>query len=131
MKITFPHMGNTYIVAKVHVGRFGNRIRIPPFNNKKALEIGTKYVPEMACLPLKINIGNYIKAYEKGADTIIIAGGCGPCRFGYYCEMSREILKDTGYDMDVITFELPNGDLKEFLRRIRKLTGGVSPYIKY
>ena len=68
----------------------------------------------MACLPLKMNLGNYIEAYKKGADTVLIVGGCGPCRFGYYCEMSREILQDNGYDMDVLTLELPNGNIKEF-----------------
>lgn len=128
MKITFPHMGNTYIVAKSLLDDLGIDYVIPSFNNKKALETGTKYAPEMACLPLKMNLGNYIEAYKKGADTVLIVGGCGPCRFGYYCEMSREILQDNGYDMDVLTLELPNGDIKEFLRRIKKLTGGFNIY---
>ncbi|HHX18341.1 MAG TPA: CoA protein activase [Clostridium sp.] len=126
MKITFPHMGNTYIVAKFLLDDLGVDYQIPPFNNKKALEIGTKYAPEMACLPLKMNLGNYIEAYKKGADTVLIVGGCGPCRFGYYCEMSREILQDNGYDMDVLTLELPNGNIKEFLTRVKKLTGGLN-----
>ena len=29
-----------------------------------------------------------------GADTILMAGGCGPCRFGYYSQLHREILRD-------------------------------------
>jgi len=117
-------MGNTYITAKVLLDDLGVDYTIPPFNNKKGLELGTKYAPESACLPLKINIGNYIQAYEQGADTILITGGCGPCRFGYYCEMHRSILRDIGYEMDVIALELPNGDFREFIRRIRKLAGG-------
>ncbi|TYQ16454.1 UNVERIFIED_CONTAM: putative nucleotide-binding protein (sugar kinase/HSP70/actin superfamily) [Acetivibrio alkalicellulosi] len=126
MKITFPHMGNTYIVAKSLLDDFEVDYVIPPFNSKKALEIGTKYAPEMSCLPLKINLGNYIEAFEEGADTVLITGGCGPCRFGYYCEMSREILNDNGFNMDILTLELPNGNLKEFMKRIRKLTGGFN-----
>jgi len=126
MKITFPHLGNAYILAKAMLDDFGIDYITPPFNNKKALELGTKYTPEMTCLPLKITIGNLIQAYEQGADTILMTGGCGPCRFGYYCEMQREILKDAGYEMDVITLEMPNGDIREFLRRIRKLTGGFN-----
>ena len=27
-------------------------------------------------------IGNYIQAIEKGADTVILPGSCGPCRLG-------------------------------------------------
>lgn len=124
MTITFPHLGNTYICVKALLDELGVKYIIPPFNNKKALELGTKYVPEMACLPLKINIGNYIQAYGQGADTILMAGGCGPCRFGYYCEMHREIMKDIGYEMDIITLELINGNFSEFTKRIKKLSSG-------
>lgn len=122
MKMTFPHLGNTYICVKSMLDDLGIECIIPPFNNKKALELGTKYVPEMACLPLKINIGNYIQAYEMGADTILMAGGCGPCRFGYYCEMHREVLRDAGYNMEIITLELTNGGVKELVNKVRRLT---------
>ena len=120
MKVTFPHMGNTYIPVKAMFDDLGVDYVIPPFNNKKAIEIGTKYAPELACMPLKINIGNFIQAYEMGADAVLIAGGCGPCRFGYYCEMHREILKYAGYKMDFIALELPKRDIKEFVRRIKR-----------
>ncbi len=123
MKITFPHLGNTYICIRSMLDDLGIECVIPPFNNKKALELGTKYVPEMSCLPLKINIGNYIQAYEMGADTILMAGGCGPCRFGYYCEMHREILKDAGYDMEIITLELANGNWKSLVQKVYRLAG--------
>ena len=43
MKITFPHMGNTYIVAKSLLDDLHVDYVIPPYNNKRALEIGTKY----------------------------------------------------------------------------------------
>ncbi len=125
MKLTFPHLGNTYVCVKALLDDLGADYVIPPFNNKKALELGTKFVPEMACLPLKINIGNYIQAYEQGADTILMAGGCGPCRFGYYGEMNREILKDIGCEMDIITLELISGKAEESIRRIKKLTVGA------
>lgn len=128
MKVTFPHMGNTYILAKALLDDIGVECVIPPYNSKKTLEIGTKYTPEMVCLPLKINIGNYIQAHELGADTILIAGGRGPCRFGYYCEMSKEILVDAQYDMDIITVDGANGNIKEFLKKIKNLTGGYNIY---
>ncbi len=128
MKVTFPHMGNTYISVKALLDDLGVECVIPPFNNKKTLEIGTKYAPEMACLPLKINIGNYIEAYRQGADTILITGGRGPCRFGYYCEMSKEILADTDYSMDIITLDSPDGNIRELFRRIKRLAGGFNIY---
>jgi predicted nucleotide-binding protein (sugar kinase/HSP70/actin superfamily) len=123
MKITFPHLGNTYITVKSIFDDLGLDYVIPPFNNKKALELGTKFVSEMACLPLKINIGNYIQAYEMGADTILMAGGCGPCRFGYYSQMHREILRDAGYDVEIITLEFVKDNISELANKVCRLSG--------
>ncbi|MDP4180391.1 MAG: CoA protein activase [Bacillota bacterium] len=128
MKVTFPHMGNTYIPVKALLDELGIEYVIPPFNNKKALELGTKYAPEMACLPLKINLGNFIQAHELGADLILISGGCGPCRFGYYGEMHREILKDLGFNMEVFTLDISKKDISGFLRNIKRITGEFKPY---
>lgn len=126
MKVTFPHMGNTCIVVKALFDTLDIDFVTPPPCSKRTLEIGTKYAPEFACLPLKLNIGNYIESIEKGADTIVITGGCGPCRFGYYGEVQREILKDLGYNVDFIVLEMPKGNIKEFMARINKLAGGKS-----
>mgnify|MGYP001050851492 CR=1 FL=1 len=124
MKITFPHMGNIYVLVKTLFDELGIEYVIPPMCNKRTLEIGAKYAPEMACLPLKINIGNFIQAMEQGADTIVITGGCGPCRFGYYAEMHREILRDLGYDIEIIALELNDKGIKELLEKMKKLFGG-------
>jgi len=127
MKLTFPHLGNVYIPVKGMLDELGIDYIIPPRNNKKSLELGTKYAPEMSCLPLKITIGNLIQAYEKGADTILMLGGRGPCRFGYYCEMQREILNDAGYNMDVIVLDVPNMDnIKKFFMRIKNGTSSLN-----
>lgn len=133
MKITFPHLGNTYIIVKSILDDLDAEYVIPPFNSKKALELGTRHTPEMVCLPLKINIGNYIQAYELGADTIIMAGGCGPCRFGYYSQLQQEILKDAGYDMQIITLEVlsgSNGGIQELVKKIRSIVPGKASLLK-
>ncbi|MDK2932195.1 MAG: hypothetical protein PWP27_5 [Clostridiales bacterium] len=126
MKVTFPYMGNTCIVVKALFESLNIDFVTPPMCSKRTLELGTKYAPELACLPLKVNIGNFIESIEKGADTILMTGGCGPCRFGYYAEVQREILKDLGYNVDFFVLELPNGNFQEFLRRVRKLIGKKS-----
>ncbi|KYH35356.1 2-hydroxyglutaryl-CoA dehydratase, D-component [Clostridium tepidiprofundi DSM 19306] len=125
MKITFPHLGNTYLASKALFDGLGIDSVIPPPSNKKALEIGSLYSPEEICLPFKIMIGNYIQSIEKGADTVIITGSCGPCRFGEYCELQINILKKLGYDLDFIVIDAPtkNGiGKKEFLNRINKIS---------
>jgi predicted nucleotide-binding protein (sugar kinase/HSP70/actin superfamily) len=105
MKVTFPHMGNMNISVKSLFKNLGLDILEPPPITKKTLDLGVKNSPEFACLPLKINIGNYIEALESGADVIIMGGGIGPCRFGYYAEVQKEILNDLGYDYEMIVIE--------------------------
>lgn len=118
MKITFPHMGNTYIAAKGLLEDLGNEVVLAPRCSKRTLELGTKYSPESICLPLKINIGNYIESIEKGADTIIITGSCGPCRFGFYPIMEQALLNDLGYDVNIISLDPPDGKPMILIRRI-------------
>lgn len=130
MKITFPHMGNTWIVIQTLFEALNIEVVVPPYNSKKTTQLGTKLSPESACLPLKLNLGNYIEAAKEGADTIVITGGIGPCRFGYYGEVERQILRDAGYDYDVVTLEPPDGSLLGLARRIRYLAGSKNSWVK-
>lgn len=119
MRITFPHLGNTYLALKALFDGLGIDYIIPPLSNRRALEIGTSYSPEEMCLPFKIMIGNYIQSIEKGADTILIVGSCGPCRFGEYCELQMNLLKKLGFDLNFIVIDYPKDiGMKEFIRRI-------------
>ena len=79
MLITFPHMGNVHIPIKTLLKKLELDIVAPPPITQRTLELGVKHSPEFACLPLKINIGNFIEALVKGADSFIMAGGWGPC----------------------------------------------------
>ncbi|MGI6120089.1 MAG: CoA protein activase [Desulfosporosinus sp.] len=130
MKITFPHMGNTWIVIQTLFESLNVEVVIPPFNSKQTMQLGTKLSPESACLPLKLNLGNYIEAANQGADTFVITGGIGPCRFGYYGEIERLILRDAGYAYDVVTLEPPDGSLLGLARRIRYLAGRKNSWVK-
>lgn len=122
MKVTFPHMGNVYIAAKIFFDDVGIEYVIPPFNNKEALEIGSACSPEEMCLPFKIMMGNFLQSIEKGADTILMAGSCGPCRFGEYCELQINILRKMGYDLKFIVLDYPKDiGKKEFVNRLGEI----------
>ncbi|MGC7873581.1 CoA protein activase [Desulfosporosinus sp. SYSU MS00001] len=123
MKVTFPHMGNAWIVIQTLFESLNIDVVVPPMNSKQTLTLGAKLAPEAACLPLKLNLGNYIEAVRDGADTIVITGGIGPCRFGYYGEIERQILREAGYHFDVVTLEPPDGSLRGLAQRIRYLAG--------
>jgi len=121
MRVSFPHMGNVYIPIKALLQGLHLDVVAPPPVTARTLELGVKYSPECACLPLKINVGNFIEALENGADTIVMAGGWGPCRFGYYAQVEREILRDLGFSFNMIVLEAPDSRLPDLLKQIRAL----------
>jgi len=99
--ISFPHIGDYYIPIKYLIKKITNcDVIIPSKNNKKTIELGSKYSPDDICMPFKYNLGNYINALESGANTLIQAGG--GCRYGYYAELQKEILQNLDYKFDFI-----------------------------
>lgn len=125
MKLTYPHMGEAYIAVKAMFDDLGVESIIPPFSTESTLKLGAKESPEGICLPFKIMLGNYVKSIENGADTIVITGSCGPCRFGYYGPLQKIILQDMGYDVDMIILDPPKEGIRKFINNIRRLSGKV------
>lgn len=126
MIVTFPHMGHLWISLKAMLEYLGVNVQEPPPCTKKTMVLGTKHAPEFACMPLKLNLGNFMEAAELGADTILMAGGCGPCRFGYYAQVEHAILQDLGYNYELVVVEPPEKHISELLSKIRYVTGNRS-----
>jgi predicted nucleotide-binding protein (sugar kinase/HSP70/actin superfamily) len=124
MKITYPHLGNTSPAMQEFLAKLGHEV-VPPFRpSKGTLDLGVKYAPEFACLPLKIVLGTFIEGLERGADTIVTTGGVGPCRAGQYAAIQEKILRDLGYQFQMIVFEPPRRDFSGVVRNIRRLGNG-------
>jgi predicted nucleotide-binding protein (sugar kinase/HSP70/actin superfamily) len=113
LKVTFPHMGNIYMAAKISMDGLGIQYVIPPFCSRKSLEIGSRISPEEMCLPFKIMMGNYVQSIQQGADSILLVGSRGPCRFGEYTELQYRLLKKAGYDVEFIVAKFPEDEDKE------------------
>lgn len=126
MKVTFPHIGTGYLGIKALLEALGLEVVVPPRSSSRTLTLGVKYAPEFACLPFKINLGNFIEAIEAGADVIVMGGGIGPCRFGYYAEVQREILRDLGHSFEMVVLEPPQGKIGHLIDRIKQLVGPVT-----
>lgn len=125
MKITTPYLGNSFYAAKALFNDFGIEYIMPEFNNKETLELGSKYAPDDICLPYKIMLGNLIQGIKKGADTALITGSCGPCRYGEYCELFINSLKSLNYNIDLIVADYPKDIGKEELfRRLGRISSG-------
>ncbi|MCF8009674.1 MAG: CoA protein activase [Clostridiales bacterium] len=126
MRVTFPHMGDTWIGVKAMLEYLDVEVLMPPPCTKKTMVLGSEHAPEFACMPLKLNLGNYIEASELGANTIMMTGGCGPCRLGYYAQVQDTILQDLGYSYKMVVLEPPEKHITELFSKIRYITGNNS-----
>jgi predicted nucleotide-binding protein (sugar kinase/HSP70/actin superfamily) len=126
MRVSAPQMGNLHLMLDDLFDRLGVDYVKPPQSSTRTLELGAKNSPEFACLPLKINIGNFIEALEIGADTLVMAGGHGPCRFGYYGIVEERILRDLGYDFNFMMLEPFNDGAWAFYKTFETLSPGLS-----
>lgn len=104
--LTFPHMGEVYIIARSFFETLGCRVVVSPYNNKKILEKGVLHSPPEACIPFKITLGAMIEALEMGANTIFMLGdttgkNVGICRLPQYPRTQGEILRELGYQFKI------------------------------
>jgi predicted nucleotide-binding protein (sugar kinase/HSP70/actin superfamily) len=120
-KVSFPYMGTSYIPFNKLLTALGNEVVLPPRPNAETISFGCKFAPEFACYPFKIVLGTYIQVLEAGADTLVSTGGVGPCRAGLYTTLQEKILKDLGYNFEMITLEPPGRHLKDLMVSIKKL----------
>lgn len=123
-KIAFPHMGDYHVPANYllsHIFPNTEVIKAPKITSK-TIEIGTEHSPEFICTPFKYTLGTMIECLEKGADILIQMGG--GCRYGYYSELQDKILKDMGYNCQVINL-VTEGQTN--LKRINNLLKSIDP----
>jgi predicted nucleotide-binding protein (sugar kinase/HSP70/actin superfamily) len=102
MVISFPIVANYSVPIKLLLKSiFPYASVLPPAPiTRKTVQEGEKHSPDFVCMPFKYNIGNFIEALEKGADTLIQAAG--GCRYGNYFELQEEILKNLGYKFNFV-----------------------------
>lgn len=114
LKVSFPNFGNSWVIFKALLESApGVEVVLPPPVTRKTIELGAKYSPEFVCLPFKVNMGDFIQTYEQqGIKIFINAVDCGPCRLGFYHSIQQRILKDLGYDFEIVPID--QGDLLDF-----------------
>lgn len=124
-KITFPRWGNYTIAFKTLFQELGLEVISPEKTNSYTIAEGSKLSPEMYCLPLKVNIGNYLETIKRGADTIFMATALGgSCRLRYYGAVQDKILKEAGYKVNFIIF---SQDPKDIYLKIKEISA-ASPW---
>lgn len=119
-------MGHVDIVIKAILEKLGQEVVVPPPTSRRTLTLGVRHSPEFACLPFKVNLGNFIEGLEKGADTLLMVGdsGKGSCRLGFYARIQEVILRELGYNFRMIILNSQTGN--EFAENLADLGRGKS-----
>ncbi len=130
MLISFPNMGPNWVAFKTLFTALDLDVVLPDPTNREAIKIGVKYSPEFVCFPFKATIGDFVSAIKKGADTLVMAIDCGPCRFGFYASVQERILKDMGYKQ-IRVIPLDQADLLEFhwVKTLQEVSGRKDLFI--
>lgn len=114
-------MGNYDVPAKYLLGNILNAeiIDVPRITNK-TVELGTRYSPDFICSPFKYTLGSLIEGLDMGANILVQYGG--GCRYGYYSELQKQILKDLGYKFTIINLiTAGKTDIKRIYKELKKI----------
>jgi predicted nucleotide-binding protein (sugar kinase/HSP70/actin superfamily) len=125
MRLSIPHMGNVYLPFRAVCQRLGIDYIVPPVNSQRTLSLGSRYSPEGLCIPFKMTLGNMIEAAEMGANTLIVPGGYGICRLGYYTRVQEQVLHNLGYDIEVIQMGVSERKFFGMLDIIRRISNNA------
>ncbi len=90
-----------------------------PEPTRKTIEMGSSISSDFVCAPFKHILGDYLEALELGADVLVQFAG--PCRLGYYGELQESILRDAGYEFEMLNFATVTGKpLQDYISLCKK-----------
>ncbi len=120
-RVSFPRMAN-YNCAMRYIVENGMNAQfiMAPKMTRRTMELGARYSPEFVCTPFKSTLGSMIDALEAGADTLVMVMGL--CRLGYYGELQEQIIRDLGYQFEMINLsEYATGNPKDYLKAVKRI----------
>ncbi len=107
-----PFGGSRLMAAAMH--SIGIEAKVTPESDGRTLELGGRFTSGDECYPQKVVMGDLMKllvddklAPEKVAFMIPTANG--PCRFGQYAALQRQVLDENGFE-DAVILSLTSAD---------------------
>jgi predicted nucleotide-binding protein (sugar kinase/HSP70/actin superfamily) len=117
-----PKMGDYHVIIDMLIERcLGYKTMLCPPMTRRTLEIGGRHSPDMICTPFKLTLGNFIEAAELGANVFVMPGA--GCRLGFYDLLQHQILKDLGYECEMLALF----DYVPTLSRLFKSLSSLNP----
>ena len=85
-----------------------------PSGDAKTYELARPYLSGDECLPEAVTLGNFIKVteradYDPEKTAFLLPTSNGPCRFGQYLPLARQIFKERGEDVLFVTMSSAGG----------------------
>lgn len=127
--IGFPTMGYLDVALRSALRHCGVEAVKTPSPSKTTVELGRELAPEFACFPLVVTLGQMRQVLEKGANVLLMVGGKGRCRLGWYAQIQEILLKKKGYNFRMAIIDSPvplKTQWKGFRDTIKWLTNGAS-----
>ncbi len=93
---------------------------------RQTTELGSELAPEFICYPLTVTIGQMRQCLEAGANTLVMVGGKGRCRLGWYAELQEALLRRCGYEFEMLTINSPlplQQNYRSFIEVLKQLLG--------
>ncbi|MBF8266004.1 MAG: CoA protein activase [Dehalococcoidia bacterium] len=129
MKVSFPHMGHTWVGIHALFNELKIDYIMPPFISQRTLSLGVQHSPSGLCIPFKYTMGNFIEALDMGADTLLQAGGAGICRLGRYALSQEQALGEMGYNFRMVKLGVSEKKLQSTLAMFRSVSNNA-PWLK-
>jgi predicted nucleotide-binding protein (sugar kinase/HSP70/actin superfamily) len=97
-----PRLGDHVVGLAAAMRHFGMPAEVLPPTDDDSLALGLAACGGRECLPAFLALGDVLrKTREPGFDPALSAfffpGSCGPCRFGQYTALLRDVLDERGF----------------------------------
>lgn len=105
--VGMPTMGHLDLAIRSALAECGvDSINTPPAT-KEILELGKPLAPEFVCLPFTFTLGQMRWLLDHGANHLLMVGGKGKCRLGWYAQLQEQLLRRLGYDFEITMINPP------------------------
>ncbi len=129
--IGYPSMGHVDIGFDSFFADSGVDFITSPRTTPAIVELGRDIAPEFACFPFVSTLGQMQNLLDNDANTILMVGGKGLCRLGWYGQIQELLLRRSGRNFEMIVADsfLPLLDkFPAFMSNIRKITNNAPWY---
>lgn len=128
--IGVPTVGYLDIPIRAMLDEWGVDSLFSPPVSRAVVARGIELAPEFICFPFTAIIGQMRHLLDEGAGSLLMVGGKGKCRLGWYAQVQEILLAGAGHGFTMLLLDSPfplRRKGSSFIEHLRRLLGG-SPW---